>query len=410
MKVNLIKPKTVKKISQKNKKIKKNKPLAWAQLSHNKVRLAVALTGVAFSNILIFTQLGIRALLFDGVTLIPENLKGELFIMPAYSKTIEFGTFPRIFIYQAAAVEGVSSANPLYINRATWVNPEELKNPKKERVDANQVKIIAYNPVEPILNLPEVNQQSDLLKIPGSVIFDRLSQPQLGPISKIYQEEGKVFTVMDRKGTTVVGLFSLGSTFFDSGHVIMSDWNYMNWKGNNSLKNVSVGVIKIEPNTDLETVKERLRQRLSKDVKILTKAELMQAEQDFRASFPSGKILNFGALVGFVVGIIIVYQVLYADVSDHLPEYATLKAMGYSDRALLRVIITEATILAILGFIPGFLASYGVYGMLAQITRIPLVMRAGVALQIFILTLIMCWISGAIASNKLRSADPADVF
>ncbi|MDJ0723672.1 MAG: ABC transporter permease DevC [Prochloraceae cyanobacterium] len=407
MRVNLIKPKIVNNLS---KKIKSSKPLAWAQLSHNKVRLAVALTGVAFSNILIFTQLGIRALLFDGVTLIPENLQGELFIMPAYSQTIEFGTFPRIFIYQAAAVAGVSSANPLYINRATWVNPEDLNKSQKERVEANRVKVIAYNPVEPILNLPEVNQQADLLKVPGGVFFDRLSQPKLGPIQELYEKEGKVFTVMDRKGTTVVSLFSLGSTFFDSGHVIMSDWNYMTWKGNNSLQKVSVGVIKIEPNADLETVRERLKQRLSKDVKILTKAELIKAEQDFRASFPSGKILNFGALVGFVVGIIIVYQVLYADVSDHLPEYATLKAMGYSDRALLRVILTEATILAILGFIPGFIASYGVYGLLAGVTKIPLVMRASVALQIFMLTLIMCAISGAIASNKLRSADPADVF
>ena len=407
MKVNLIQPKIVNKISQ---KIKRSQPLAWAQLSHNKVRLAVALTGVAFSNILIFTQLGLRALLFDGVSLIPNKLNGDLFIMPAYSKSIDYGTFPRIFIYQAAAVEGVTSARPLYIGTGNWVNPEDIDRSEKKWVRTNRVRIIAYNPVEPLLDLPEVNQRSDLFKAPGTLFFDRLSQPDLGPITKLYQEKGKVQTIMDRRGITVVGLFSLGSTLNDKGHVIMSDWNYFAWKGNNSLKNVSLGVVKISPDEDLETVRKRLQQRLSKDVKVITREEMIETEQKFRASFASGKILNFGALVGFVVGIIIVYQVLYADVSDHLPEYATLKAMGYSDRALLRVVLTEAIILAILGFIPGFITSYGIYGLLTQLTRIPLAMRASVALQIFLLTLIMCGISGAIASNKLRSADPADVF
>jgi putative ABC transport system permease protein len=142
----------------------------------------------------------------------------------------------------------------------------------------------------------------------------------------------------------------------------------------------------------------------------MTQAEIAQAEQAFQASFPNGKILNFGAAIGFIVGIVVVYQVLYTDVSDHLPEYATLKAMGYSDTSLLLVVLQEAVILAILGFIPGFLSSYGIYGLLVQLTKIPLTMRFGVALQVFILTLVMCMISGAIAMNRLRSADPADVF
>ena len=114
--------------------------------------------------------------------------------------------------------------------------------------------------------------------------------------------------------------------------------------------------------------------------------------------------------MGFVVGVVIVYQILYTDVSDHLPEYATLKAIGYSDWILLGVILQEALILAILGFIPGYFASYGVYQLLVVITRVPLTMKAAVAVQVFILTLVMCSLSGVIAMNKLRSADPADVF
>jgi putative ABC transport system permease protein len=111
-----------------------------------------------------------------------------------------------------------------------------------------------------------------------------------------------------------------------------------------------------------------------------------------------------------VVGVIIVYQVLYADINDHLSEYATLKAMGYSDRALLMVVLQEAIILAVLGFLPGFIASLGIYQLLTILTRIPLAMKTGVAIRVFVLTVVMCGVSGAIATSRLRSADPADVF
>ena len=130
----------------------------------------------------------------------------------------------------------------------------------------------------------------------------------------------------------------------------------------------------------------------------------------FDASEPNGVILRFGTIVGFIVGIIIVYQVLYSDINDHLSEYTTLKAMGYGNRSLLVVVIQEVIILGVMGFIPGFIASVGLYQLLFMLTRIPIAMKVSIAIQVFILTLVMSIVSGAIATNKLRSADPADVF
>ncbi|HEY9846589.1 MAG TPA: FtsX-like permease family protein, partial [Candidatus Caenarcaniphilales bacterium] len=135
-----------------------------------------------------------------------------------------------------------------------------------------------------------------------------------------------------------------------------------------------------------------------------------QKEKAYWESDPSGVVLNFGAVMGFIVGVIVVYQVLYSDVAEHLPEYATLKAMGYADRALLMVVLQEAMILALLGFIPGCVASVGVYKLLSSLTKIPLALRPDVASQVFLLTLVMCGMAGAIAIQKLRKADPADVF
>jgi putative ABC transport system permease protein len=217
-------------------------------------------------------------------------------------------------------------------------------------------------------------------------------------------------TLMDNRRVYIAGLFSMGSTINDEGNVIMSDWNYIQRYGQESLEQVRVGVVTLKKGTDINIIKQRLRDRLPQDVAILTREELIQKEQQFSSSQPEGIILKFGTIVGFVVGIIVIYQVLYTDISEHLGEYATLKAMGYSDRSLLTVVLAEAIILGAMGFVPSFFASLGIYQLLVVLTRIPLVMKASVVIQVLILTLVMCAVSGAIATRKLRSADPADVF
>lgn len=393
------------------------KPLGWAQLTHRKARLLVAMTGVAFSNILTFTQLGLRAMLFNGVTLVPDHLKGDLFLTSAYAPNIDLGGFPKIYLYQADAVAGVVAASPLYIEFANWVNPQDLDRPAPDAAPESSfelfpttVKILAFNPAQPVLDIAAVDQQLDRLSSPGTVLYDRLGQEKLGPIPTLFNQQSSVTTLMNNQRVYVTGLFSLGSTLFDNGHVAMSDWTYAQWYGTDSLDQVNVGCLTLDPGANVEQVRSRLKANLPPSIRVLTQAELAAAEQAFRASLPNGKVLNFGAVMGFIVGVVIVYQVLYTDVSDHLPEYATLKAMGYSNSALLRVILQEALILAVLGFIPGYFASYGVYQLLVEITRVPLTMKTTVTIQVFVLTLVMCGLSGAIAINKLRSADPADVF
>ena len=207
-----------------------------------------------------------------------------------------------------------------------------------------------------------------------------------------------------------MGLFDLGSTFFFEGVAVMSDWNYGQMNGPSELDNVTVGVLSLEPGADPQAVTQRIQKTLSKDIKVLTPAELAQGERDYVADWPQGKVLNFGAVIGFIVGIIVVYQVIYTDVSEHLPEYATLKAMGYKDRDLSLVVLQESLILAVMGFIPGYLISHGIYYLMANYVELRVSMNTGIALQVFGLNILMCIISGAIAIRKLRTADPADIF
>lgn len=394
-------------------------PLAWSQLSHQKVRLLVATTGVCFANILMFTQVGLLKMLTEGTTKLHESLGGDLFLVSSFSPTLRWNTsFPRAYIYQASAVNGVADAVPVYLGTGEWVNPEYFLATDKDDSSlktmsrfGKQVRIIAFNPVKSkALNLSDVKRQINKLKIPNSVLYDSQSQSSLGEVPQIFKERGKVTTVVDNHRTHIVGLFEMGSTLFTNGNVVMSDWNYAQRRGDKILNQVSIGTIFLKPEANINTVKAKLKNILPPDIEIHTREELIEKEQKFESSEPNGIVLRFGTAVGFVVGVIIVYQVLYSDINDHISEYATLKAMGYSDNYLLFVVIQEAVILAVMGFLPGFITSIGLYQLLVSLTKIPLAMRASVAIQVFILTVVMCTVSGAIATNKLRSADPADIF
>ena len=389
-------------------------PLAWAQLSHQKVRLAVATTGIAFANILMFTQLGFLAVLTKGTTQLHESLTGDLLLVSPFSQTLQRRTsFPKAYLYQAEAIDGVASVSPVYLSWGRWVNPKffSLQGTSNKLPSFNWVRIIAFNPANPpVLNLPEVNQHASLLNAPNTVLFDRLSESSLGEIPELLHQDKDLVTVMDNHRTHIVGLFTMGRTFYESGNVIMSDWTYARRNKRNSLNQVTIGVITLENGADVHIVSNRLRQSLPQDVAVLTHEELIQRERKYQASQPSGIVLKFGTIVGFIVGLIILYQVLYADINDHLPEYGTLKAMGYSETFLLFVVLQEAIILGLIGFIPGFLISLWMYKLLATLTKIQLIMRLSVVMNVFLLSMVMCCLSGFLATGKLRSADPVDVF
>jgi putative ABC transport system permease protein len=381
----------------------KERPLAWAQLSHQKVRTGVAMGGISFANVLIFMQLGFVNLFAGGATLLPKHLRGDLFITNVDAKLINsFSTFDRTRLYQAAAFDGVISAEPLYLKYGTWAYDKETIS--------YDTRIFAYNPQIQIFDLPEVNQQQDKLREPLTVLFDRLSRSELGPIPAKMATAPTTSVMVNNQRIVVNGLFSLGCSFFLSqGNIIASDRTYAEIFGANSLEQVTLGIIHVKPGTNLIALQQGIAKAVP-GVKALTRQELQTRELQFQDTNPSSTIFNFGAMMGFIVGVAIVYQVLYSDVSDHLSEYATLKAIGYSNRSLLFVIFQEALLLAILGYIPGFIATLGMYQLLTTLTKLELIMTVNLALTVFILTLAMCLISAAIASNKLRAADPADVF
>jgi len=377
--------------------------VAWLNLLHERTRLLVAIAGVAFAVLLIFMNLGFLGALVTTTTNFYDEFNADIFLSSPETLEISATTvFPRDRLYQAEGIDGVKRAMPLYSGYLIWRNPEP---PNSSRA----MFVYGYNTDDPAFLLPELNtpEAKRILQRPNTVFYDRLSRPEFGP-----QDIGTT-TEADRRRIAIGGLYTLGGGFSADGTLIMSDQNFARYLSPRPLSLVDTGLIQVEEGANPKRVAEAIRQALPADVDVFTKGEIIFRDQTYWISSTSiGFIFSLGVAVSFIVGIVIVYQVLYTDIRDHLGEYATMKAMGYRNRYLFLVVIQEALILAAMGYVPGLIISLGLYALTRNATAgsLPVEMNMGRVAFVLFLTILMCSVSGLISVRKAISTDPAEVF
>ena len=384
--------------------LKNRTPLGWLQLKHDKMRLLTALSGIAFADILIFMQLGFKDALYTTNTQYPRQIKGDLVVISSQATNFnKLHTFPRRRLYQAMDIPGVESAEAVYVGSLDWRNPQTREK--------TSMMVIGLNPERPVFELPKVNSQLDKLKIPNTVLFDQESRGEYQEVISQIQQGQTVTTEIDRNTVTITGLFQVGASFQDDGALITSNQNFLQLFPRREAGTVSLGVINLKDGYNPEDVRAYLNAYLPEDIRAFTHQEYVDFELNYiKTNSAVGFVFGLGTAVGFIVGIVIVYQVLSTDVNDHMAEYATFKAMGYRNLYLLGVVFEEAIILALIGFVPSIAIASGLYRLTAMGTALPLVMPVSRAILVLMLTIIMCTVSGAIATRKLQSADPADIF
>jgi putative ABC transport system permease protein len=379
--------------------------LAWLNLTYHKRRFTVSLLGIAFAVVLMYMEVGFLNALYDSQVELLRWLNADLILTSKakYTMTIS-DPLPRHRLYQARAVAGVAGAYPLYVDfeQPSWKNPDEH--------NTRPIRVLGFDPDDPVFLLPEVQSAAEALKLPDTALIDARSKDAYG------RREAGVVTELARRSIRVVGTFRVGTDFLSDGNVIMSDKNFLKFFPSRrapgpSLSRVELGLIKVEPGARPQAVADGLRQALPDDVQIATKNEFIHQELVFwQGNTPLGYVFGLGSALGFVVGVVICYQILYTDVMDHLPQFATLKAIGYRDGFLRRVVLQQALILSLAGFLPGLIAARLLYEALAVATGLPMrltLARAGLVLS---LTLVMCLLAGLIALRKATAADPAEVF
>ena len=377
-------------------------PLAWLNLTHEKTRLLVAIAGVSFAVLLVFMNLGFLGALAKSASQIYSQFDAEVFLLSP--QTLEISTnkaFRRERIYQAAGFAGVERVMPLYAAYGQWRNPETRIN--------RAIFVFGINPDDRIFLDPEFSSPENLTALhrPNTALIDRLSRPEFGP-----QTIGTI-TELERRKLAIGGQYALGGGFAADGTLLMSDQNFRRFFDPFPLNLISVGLIKLQPAANPDQVAAALQAALPKDVIVLTKPQIVARERDYWVNTTSiGFIFSLGVTISCIVGIIIVYQILYTDIADHMKQYATLKAMGYRSGFLFQTVMQEAVILAILGYIPGFAISLGLYELTLRATAgvLPMGMEFQRAMFVLLLTIGMCIISALISVRKVVVADPAEVF
>ncbi|MCY7276357.1 MAG: ABC transporter permease DevC [Phormidesmis sp. CAN_BIN44] len=379
-------------------------PLGWLQLKKNKGRLLVAIAGIGFSDLLMFAQLGIQAALFDSNTLLNRGIDADFVIRSAQYRNLNLAnTLPRRRLYQIQDLPGVQSAAGLYVANVVWKNPQTRRK--------TQLTSVGQNLERPAFTFDEVNRNLDKLKQPDTFLFDRNTR---GDCAEVVAQVGKgqtVKTEIDRRTIRVSGLFSLGASFATDGTLITSQENFLRFFPQQGAGQITLGLIKVKPGTDPNQVLSQIKAILPADTIASTKQEFVTFEQTYwEKNTPIGIVFTFGTVVAFVVGTVIVFQILSTDVNEHMGEYATFKAMGYRDRYLLLIVFEEAILLAMLGFIPGLGLALGQYALIQSAAALPIAMTFSRLAFVFFLTIVMCTVSGMIATRKVQSADPADIF
>jgi putative ABC transport system permease protein len=324
-------------------------------------------------------------------------------ISPETVSLIGSKSFTSRRLYQALSVEDVESVQPVYLQHGLWKDVNTG--------DTRDLFVIGFDPAKNIFNIAEVTEQLNLLKMQDYVLFDSYARPEFGPVADILAREGVHRVEINGHESEVRGMYPLGPSFGINGTVVAGVENFTRIFPGRTAGIIDVGLIRVREGGDIQAAKKLLQAYLPRDVQVFDRQEFLLKEVQYWASnTPIGYVFGFGIFIGLVVGSIIVYQILFADVSDHLPEYATLKAMGYSNFYLCTVVIQQALVLALLGFIPGFGLSLLLYDVASDALMIELRMEQGRIIMVLAITVGMCIFSALLALRKIRSADPASIF
>jgi len=387
--------------------------LAWQNLTYDLRRLAIGVAGVGFAALLMFIELGFWNALLDSTVQIIKAMNGEVIIVS--KSKYAMASVERFELQRLQTVKGVAgvvAAHPIYLEG--WESLLRRTPTRMSEAKAHRIRVLAYEAGDHVLKIDGLDQHRRLLRQPQTAIVDRQTHrkfkiPTRGTL------DGYRGELADQR-VTLVGRFELGVDFITDGNLIMTANNFADYFpnrafGDDPLSKVDVGVVKIDGGRDPATVKRALSRMLPEDVDVLTKDEFLAREIHFwKTQAPVGYIFLVGMYVGFVVGVIICYQIIYADISDHMPEFATLKAMGYRNVYFFQVILCQSFYLSLFGFLPGLVVSYVVYEGLGEWTGLMLQIKLDSIVLVLLTTIGMCSLSGLLAVRKLLTADPASLF
>ncbi len=373
-------------------------PLAWYKFTHKKLRSAASLAGVCFAIVLIFMQLGFYDSGFRSATMLHDQLDFDVVLLsPHYDFLKSPGSIPLRRLQQARALPGVQSAFPLYVGEQFWRNPDTGFR--------REVTVLGIDPMECPFRLEEVRRFAPALKEDDTGIWDTKSQRVYGQV-----RQGTV-SELGRRQLKIIGAYSHGAGFAASASLVVNDRTYCRLYPGRSREKVSLGLVKIQSGVATDAAVQELRAALPDDVEVWPRARLEAYEQNYFMNIkPIGIMFTSGSLMAFAVGAVVLYQILSAEVADHLKEYATLQAIGYRMSFVNLLVVQQGCLFACLGFVCGVPIALGIFALARASVNLPMYMTWDRIVLVFLLTVAMCSCSGLLVLRQVSRADPADLF
>jgi putative ABC transport system permease protein len=372
--------------------------VAWRLLAHEKGRSGLAIAGIFVAILLMFLQLGFYVSVPRAGLLFYNAMRFDLLLTSsAYVFEGQSSTFPRRRLFQALALPEVLRATALYHDRGRLLNNDAGL--------AREIFVMGLSPRGVIFDLPEIERQVDVLRQPDIILVDAASRPEFGAL-----DPGRRIEI-EQRNVTIAGTYSLGIGFIGLGVAMTSDLNFIRMFPKRSLSEVNLGLLALKPGADPNYVATSLRKILPADTQVFTRAELIDHETNHWVTRTStGLVFGCGLLVAVIVGLVILNQTLSTQITRQLPQFATLKAMGYTDGYLGGVVVTLAIIMSTISYVPAAAISVVIYLMVWRATRLPIEMTAARMVAVLVITWGMSALSALVALRVLRRADPVELF
>lgn len=393
-------------------------PLSIYNLQEGGWRTVLSISGISIAVTLIFMQLGFLGAVLDTAVLFYNNLKFDLIVRsPNYYHFCDANKFSRSQLAAILNDPAVDSIQPFHVSLGKW-NYAEATTQRGILIMGVSSEGETFKPQRDDVHLPELKQ----LDRPRAILVDRKSRPQfLGAHNRVRFNDDQIGLQIElnQKTCEIRGLFELGTGLAANGASVIHEDDFRGLFPNYNDDDMSLGLVQLSESASHNPVAARdaILQSLKNanadqtEVDVLTRAEVVRREiTHWIGNTPIGFIFIAGVVVALIVGAIVVYIVLSSDISKQIGEYATLKAMGYRDSYLSRVVIEQAVILGVISYIVAFVISLVLYEVVGKAANLPITMTISRQLIVFGATIAMCCLSGTIAMQKLTKADPADLF
>jgi putative ABC transport system permease protein len=372
--------------------------VAWRILTHEKGRSALAMGGILVAILLIFLQLGFYMSVPQGGLLFYDAMRFDLMLSSsAYVFEAQSSSFPRRRLYQALALPEIATATALYHGSGRWLNSDGGL--------ARDVFVMGFRPGDEAFNVPEIERQAPILRQSDTILVDAASRPEFGAL-----EPGRRIEI-EQRTVTIGGLYHLGTGFVGLGVAVTSDLNFVRIFPNRELTDVNLGLLTVKPGADPNRTAARLRDIMPADTQVFTREELTEHEiAHWVTSTSTGLIFGFGVIVACAVGLVILNQTLATQITRQLPQYATLKAMGYSNGYLGGIVVTLAAMMSTISFVPAVVLSVIIYWIVRHATLLPIEMTVARMISVLAMAWGMAALSALFALRVLRRVDPVELF